>query len=158
MSTNSIGTIAAHTQFTLIGDTNHTGSAQMYGDLAGKMPATALAGVKHLIVEFPKEVQPLLSELAEGKLTAEQFFAKKDALYEKLGAHYPKWEGTDTPEEKAYRENLTAMVREAHKQGMKVECVDEIPAALLEKSYKHPEDAQIYADLLGLRADRSKSV
>jgi len=125
----TLGELARQKQFVLIGDMSHrelpviSAAAQ-----ADNMQALKKAGVKHLFLEVPQDMQPSLDRYLAGKIQAEDF-------YKTLEKKHPRALETEMGD-RPFNVQLLKMAELAHENGMKVYCADHRSAKL--KSLQRP--------------------
>jgi len=117
--TNHIGKLARENQFTVIGDMDHSDPAvSKYVHGLEVMQALKDAGVKHVFVELPRELQHVADDLANGRITKDQYIKQ---MSKEMDLNFV----ADPKEVEKHHGRMADMIVFAKKNGMRVDFADD---------------------------------
>ena len=123
-------------QYTILGDSNHTDPRIREYFFGSENTQTMIdSGVKHVFIEYPEKLQPLVTAFTEKKLSEKEFV---DQLSEKVK---PLWWTKD--ETVAFHSLMANTIKTLDENGIRMHFVD----AALENSVLTKEDFEVITDM-----------
>ncbi|MFN3826258.1 MAG: hypothetical protein ACK4NR_01385 [Micavibrio sp.] len=121
------GTLMGQRQFTFFGDTNHTDMRPMsYFYSPQNQERMIKAGIRHIFIEHPTSIQPLIDDIASGKIGTEDALA----IYNESMNTF--WLNDEKKE--IFLRNVITFTANMAKHGIKVHAVDEFDNDAEEKN------------------------